>query len=149
MRVTYGASMSQTCEQPSVKLGMYIQASLEFLLLQSGKCHLRDFFLARHPFERHFICATFQLRDLPAARRSNCATFQLRDIPSARHPSCATFQLRDISTARYFICATSQLRDNPFARLFNCATSRLLRDYPFARLFFLMFRPPFSKFGLS
>jgi len=50
-----------------------------------------DVLLAWHPFERHFICAPFPLRDLPVARRSNCATFQLRYIPSARQPVCATF----------------------------------------------------------
>jgi len=86
------------------------------LVAGQGKCHLRDFFLARHPICASSIWATFYLRDISIARPPSCATFQLRDthlrdIPVARHPSCATFQLRDISFARHPSCATTHLRD--------------------------------------
>jgi len=118
------ATMKKLLEQDlKTRSGKY---SFHILPLECrGKCHLHDFFLARHLFARPPSCATFQLRDISTSRC--CATSQLRDFSTARHPICGTFHLRDFSMARYPICATSHLRDNPFARLF-----------------YLMYRCPFS-----
>jgi len=96
-------------------------------VFMAGKCHLRDFFLARHSICVTSIWATFCLCAISISRPPSCATFQLRDISVARQPSWATFQLTDISTARYSICATSHLRDfsierHAYARQPICAT---------------------------